>query len=81
MKRFFTWLVDKFYDDDDELDLPVRTAAPGVRPKPVQRRRPVPDPVELLDRTSKAKLKMAVLARMYWSATSICAKTPVPTTR
>lgn len=45
MKRFFTWLFDKFYDDDDELDLPVRTAAPGVRPKPVQRKRPVPDAV------------------------------------
>ena len=47
MKRFITWLVDKFYDNDDEEDLPIRPAAPRVKPTPVRRNKPVAEAVEI----------------------------------
>ena len=46
MKRFITWLVDRFYDnDEDDLDLPVQSTAPRVKPRPVKPKRAAPNPV------------------------------------
>jgi hypothetical protein len=46
MNRFMTWLVNKFENDDEEVDLPIRPAGMRATPAPRQREKNTPTPAE-----------------------------------
>ena len=46
MNRFMTWLVDKFENNDEEVDLPIRPASARATPVTRQHKKNKPTPVE-----------------------------------
>ena len=46
MNRFVTWLVNKFENDDEEVDLPFRPVSARARPVTRQRKKNKPTAVE-----------------------------------